>query len=85
METSKVVPPPLGEPPSPLTPPPLPAAQSGAERTGLCIANQRSSWKGKKEIPSPSLGTSGLQKWIEEKVFEMLLTESKTILGLAVE
>lgn len=54
METSKVVPPPLGEPPSPLTPPPLPAAPSGAGRTGLHIANQRCSWKGKKEITSLS-------------------------------
>lgn len=42
METSKVVPPPLGEPPPRLTPPPLAAAPSRAARTRSVSGSPRS-------------------------------------------
>lgn len=58
METSKVVPPPLGEPPSPShsSYPPRSTKQGcedgAAHRRGAQGAPQRSSLKGKKEVPS---------------------------------
>lgn len=84
METSKVVPPPLGEPPPRLTPPTL-------RNAGLHIAGQPRSKaevlpeRVKKKPPASTLRASGLQKRLEDRDFEMVFTESNTILGLAVE
>lgn len=81
METSKVVPPPLGEPPSPLTPPTLPAAQSGAVRTGLRIAGEpREQIRGplqEEKKKSPALEHQVCGSRLRRGIFKYFLLKAK--------
>lgn len=91
METSKVVPPPLGEPPSPSHSSYPPGStkrgceDQAAHRGEPGDQSPGPLQSGKKKSPASTLGAASLQKQIEERGFEMLFTESKTIVGLAVE